>query len=85
MKKIAALALVIALIVGLTACGNQMLLDTVYTFDTAIIKMPDGEVLTVEIEKWSDYEDGDQLQIIAKDGTVYLVHSTNCVLMRKAK
>ena len=85
MKKIAALALVIALIVGLTACGNQMFLDTVYTFDTAIIKMPDGEVLTVEIEKWSDYEDGDQLQIIAKDGTVYLVHSTNCVLVRKAK
>jgi hypothetical protein len=76
---IAAIVLVIILCL-FTGC-NQTVFDTVYKFDRAIIEMPGGEVIEVEIQQWGDY-DGEQLQIIAKDGTVYLVSSNNCVLIR---
>ena len=56
-------------------------IDTNYHFDKAIIKMPDGEVITVDIQKWADSEDGEQLTITSKDGTKYLVNSVNCVLI----
>ena len=80
MKK---LIIVILIAATLTSCGNKSLFDTVYGYDTAIISLPDGTVKTIEIKEWTDYEDGDQLQIAAKDGTVYLVHSTNCVLIKE--
>lgn len=72
-----------AVILVLCMCAgcNQTLIDTVYKFDRAIIEMPGGEVIEVEISQWGDY-DGEQIQIIAKDGTVYLVNSNNCVLIR---
>lgn len=78
MKKII-VALILAAML-LTGCGNMDMWDTVYTYDRAIIEMPDGEVIEVEIGKWRDYE-GEQIQIIAKDGTTYLVSSFNCVLI----
>ena len=63
-----------------SGCGNRDMLDTVRTYDRAIIEMPGGEVIEVEIRQWRDY-DGEQIQITAKDGTVYLVNSVNCVLI----
>ena len=87
-KKTAARAVCLAIAVAVlllilcmcTGC-NQALFDTVYKFDRAIIEMPGGDVIEVEIQQWGDYE-GEQIQIIAKDGTVYLVNSDNCVLIR---
>lgn len=75
------IAVAVILILCLLAGCNQTVFDTVYKFDRAIIEMPGGEVIEVEIQQWGDY-DGEQLQIIAKDGTVYLVSSNNCVLIR---
>jgi hypothetical protein len=75
------IAAVVILILCFLAGCNQTVFDTVYKFDRAIIEMPGGEVIEVEISQWGDY-DGEQLQIIAKDGTVYLVSSNNCVLIR---
>jgi hypothetical protein len=80
-KKIIVRAMVITLLLTmLTGCGNMDMLDTNYTYCCAIIKMPDGEILEVEIDQWCDYE-GEQVQIIAKDGTVYLVSTYNCILI----
>lgn len=76
---IAALALVLILCMC-TGC-NKALIDTTYKFDRAIIEMPGGDVVEVEIRSWKDY-DGEQIQIIAEDGTVYLVNSVNCVLIQ---
>ena len=81
MKKFCAFIAFVFLILSLSSCGNKDMLDTNYTFDRAIIKMPDGTVEEVEIEQWGDYE-GEQIQIIAKDGTIYLVNSVNCVLIK---
>ena len=71
------------LILGtLSGCGNRQLFDTTYTFDRAIISMPDGSIISGTVSSWKDYEDGDQIQVVI-DGTTYLVHSSNSVLMNE--
>lgn len=82
MKKIIAVFLLILVLVSLISCGNYDVFDSVYTYDYAIVSFPDGSAKTIEIKKWADY-DGEQLQIIAEDGTVYLVSSYNCILVKK--
>lgn len=67
----------------LTGCGNKDLFDTVYTYNYAIVDFLDGNVEKINVKQWRDYEDGEQIQIIAKDGTVYLVNSVNCILIKE--
>lgn len=85
MKKIIsvllAVVMVLSIVCGLAGCGNKQLFDTTYTFDTAIISLPDGVVVKGEVDSWTDYEDGDQIQVVI-DGVTYLVHSTNIVLVQ---
>lgn len=83
MKKLITLAVVSAMLLAVTSCGNMNLLDTNYTFTKAIIAMPDGTSLTVEIDQWKDFVESEQIQIIAKDGTVYLVSTFNAVLINE--
>jgi major membrane immunogen (membrane-anchored lipoprotein) len=83
LKKIIAILMTLLVLVTMVACGNKDMFDTVYTYDYAIIAFPDGTSKKVEIKQWTDYEDGDQLQIKATDGTVYLVHSEDCVLVQE--
>ena len=81
MKKIIiCLCLLVILIVVLLNSCNYDLIDTRYKYDYAIVEFPGGEVKTIQISKWKDYE-GEQIHIKAKDGTVYLVSSFNCVLV----
>ena len=82
-KKIALLLITIAMTLSLCGCGNKTLLDTTYTFDEAIIRLPDGSIISGEVTTWTDYEDGDSLQITLKDGNTYLVHASNAVLICK--
>ena len=79
-KKVLAVMLISLMILGLTGCGNKHMFDTVYTFDRANIELPNGGVVEGKIDRWTDYEDGDQIQITI-DGTIYLVHSSKCVLI----
>ena len=81
MKKRIALALVLVIAALLLAsCGNKDYFDTVYTYHEAVIAMPDGTVVSGEVQNWRDYEDGDQVQVKI-DGITYLVHSSDIVLM----
>lgn len=64
---------------GLTGC-NQQLVDFTYSYERAIIYLPNGEVLEGKVQSWTDYEDGDQIQVKI-DGKQYLVHSSNVVLI----
>lgn len=61
--------------------GNKIGIDMKYKFDKAIVNI-NGEKLELDIDKWSDY-DGEQIQIITKDGQVYLVSSFNTILIGK--
>lgn len=88
MKKLYC-GLIIAATILLAACAdsegalayNKTFFDLQYSFDTAIIDLH-SEVITVKVKSWTDYEDGEQLQIIADDGTVYLTSSYNCTLIK---
>ena len=69
-------------IVGLlfvTSCNYNMV-DLTYKYDYAYIKLQNGEVIEGKVTSWTDYEDGDQLQITV-NGVTYLVHASNCTLI----
>lgn len=77
-KKFLVLAAICTLL--LTGCNYQMI-DTTFKFDRAIISLPNGEIIEGEVDSWTDYEDGDQIQVKI-DGKTYLVHSTDIVLIK---
>ena len=83
MKKIlVTVIMAILLATTLSGCGNKQIFDTTYTFDKAIISLPNGEVVEGKIDSWTDYEDGDQIQVKI-NGVTYLVHSSNVVLIKE--
>lgn len=84
MKKIIALLLTIILILAVTVLAgcNKQMVDLTYSYEYAIIGLPNGEVVEGKVSSWTDYEDGDQLQVKI-DGKTYLVHSSNVVLISK--
>lgn len=82
MKK--QIALLLAVIAALTfallsGCNKQMV-DLTYSYEYAIIGLPNGEVVEGKVSSWTDFEDGDQIQVKI-DGKTYLVHSSNVVLI----
>lgn len=70
----------ILVIIGVTACGNQQIFDTTYSFERAIIQLQNGDVIDGEVTSWTDYENSDQIQVTI-DGKTYLVHSSNITLI----
>ena len=60
---------------------NKQIFDFNYEYTNAYVKIGD-EWKDIEIKSWTDYEDGEQLQIILKDGTVMLVSSYTCILYK---
>lgn len=81
MKKFIIFIIACLYVMSLSACGNKTFLDTTYTFNKAILTLPTGEVIEGKVDTWTDYEDGDQIQVVI-DGNVYLVHSSNIVLIK---
>lgn len=79
MKKI---LIGIYIVLGLSGCGNMDMFDTNYTFNKAYVRWLDGTMKVIDIKQWCDYE-GKQIQIIGKDGNIYLVNSVNSVLVRE--
>lgn len=83
MKKLIIAITTVVMLTTCAGCRNYKgydIVDTNYHFDRAIMRMPDGEVVEVEIEKWADAE-GEQITITGKDGKRYLVSSINCILI----
>lgn len=62
--------------------GSYQYFDTTWSFDYAMLTMPNGDIVEGKLESWRDYEDGDQLQVKINNKT-YLVHSSNVVLVRE--
>lgn len=42
-----------------------------------------SEWKTLDIDKWTDYEDGDSVQVETTDGDIYLFHASNCTLIHE--
>lgn len=84
MKKMITILLALVLVAGmmiLAGCNKQMV-DLTYSYEYAIIGLPNGEVVEGKVSSWTDFEDGDQIQVKI-DGKTYLVHSSNVVLISK--
>lgn len=79
-KRIVLVVMLVAMCFGLCACGNYDAWDTVYTYDRAIVALADGSIVTGRVQNWTDYEDGDQIQVKI-DGKTYLVHAMNVTLI----
>ena len=83
MKKWIAIVLAAILVasVSLVAVGcNKQVVDLTYSYEYAILSLPNGEIVEGKVSSWTDYEDGDQIQVKI-NGKVYLVHSSNIVLI----
>lgn len=79
-KKLTAIILGIIMTLGLLTGCNKQIIDTTYKYEHAQLILPNGEIIEGEVQSWTDYADGDQIQVKI-DGKPYLVHSSNIVLM----
>lgn len=79
-KKIVAILCVTLMTLSLAGCNRQVF-DFQYTYNYAIIKLPNGTIVEGKVENWRDYE-GEQLQVKI-DGVIYLTNSINCTLIEK--
>lgn len=80
MKKIVAV-IIIAVVVIVTIVGcNKQVIDVTYSYESAILSLPDGTIISGRVSSWKDYDDGDQIQVKI-DGKQYLIHSSNIVLI----
>lgn len=78
-KKIGLFSLAVMIAMTLFGC-NKQIVDITYSYERAIVSLPNGEVIDGKVDSWTDYEDGDQIQVKI-DGKNYLVHSSNVVLI----
>lgn len=81
MKKLAIIVSGIILAMSLAACNKQVV-DLTYSYERAIIRLPNGEIVEGKVQSWTDFEDGDQIQVKI-DGVTYLVHASQVVLISK--
>ena len=79
MKKLTALVLAFVLVFLMAGCNKQMV-DLTYSYERAVLSLPNGEVIEGKVSSWTDFEEGDQIQVRI-DGKTYLVHSSNIVLI----
>lgn len=80
MKKKVLVGLVVGIMsMSLVGCNKQVF-DTTYSYERAILCLPNGEVIEGKVQSWTDFEDGDQIQVKI-EGKQYLIHSDNIVLI----
>lgn len=79
MRKFAIAIGTIVLTMSLSGC-NKQIVDLTYSYERAIISLPNGEVIDGKVQSWTDFEDGDQIQVKI-DGVTYLVHSSQAALI----
>lgn len=65
---------------GLLSGCNKQVLDTTYSYEKVVLSLPDGTIIDGKVQSWTDYSDGDQIQVKI-DGKQYLVHSEDIVLI----
>ena len=81
MKKQLVLIIFLAVIlVSCTGCYNKQLFDTTYHYDKAIIYLPNGEIVEGRVSSWTDFSDGDSIQVKI-NGKTSLTHICNVCLI----
>lgn len=73
--------LVIMMLLALVCAGcNQQMIDIEYTFERAIMKLPNGEIIDDKVQTWRDYKKDNQMQVKV-NGVYYLIDKRNIVLI----
>lgn len=80
MKKIIMLVIILTMVTLLATGCNKQIVDFNYSFNRAIIKLPNGEVIDGKISSWTDFDDADQIQLKI-NGSTYLTHISNVVMI----
>lgn len=76
-----ALVIIFELFSGFKALnGNKDLLKVEYNFKKTIIKLPNNEIITGDVDEWTTYDNKDTLKVKLKNGKQYLGHSSNIIL-----
>jgi len=78
MKKIIMTSIICLYI--LTGCGNKQIFDTTYTFNYISCNETYAPFKNTKIKKWTDYDDGEQLQVTLEDGNIILISANYCWL-----
>lgn len=87
MKKWIFIGILLVMVLVLSSCmvGNRRVgIDTTQTFGKADILI-EGEWKRVSVKSWRDFDQSDVVQVEATDGTVYLTHYSNAVLIKEGK
>lgn len=84
MKKAIAITTIVLLCTLCGGCGNMDIIDVHWTFDEAIVKMPDGKCEKMKIVSWHDFDNSDMVQIETKT-QVLCTHSCNVILIKNKK
>lgn len=79
MKKLAIIVSSIILAVSLSACNKQVV-GLTYSYERAIISLPNGEIVEGKVQSWTDFKNRDQIQVKI-DGVTYLLHASQVVLI----
>ena len=79
-KQLTLIIFLVMILISCTGCYNKQFIDTTYHYDRAIIYLPNGEIVEGKVSSWTDFEDGDSIQIKI-DGKTYLTHICNVCLI----
>ena len=80
MKRLALIIFLTIILISCTGCYNKQLLDLTYHYDRAIVRLPNGEIVEGRVSSWTDFEDGDSIQVKI-DGKMCLTHISNVCLI----
>lgn len=80
-KKVIGMVFGLGAVLGLAGC-NRQIIDMTYNFDKAMVYLPDGTVVSGEVQSWKDFDDGDQIQVKI-NGVTYSTHSSNVVMFNE--
>lgn len=58
----------------------MQVIDTTWSYERAIISLPNGYVVEGHVDSWKDFDSSDMIQVEI-DGKSYLTHSSNVVLI----
>ena len=80
MKRIIAIAILAFMVLLLASCASYS-----SAYKTAIIKFPNGEVITITLEEWSWCSSNDSVTIKCTDGAIYRTAWQNVILIGEAE
>ena len=74
------LILIIGVFLIVISLGLTVFREDEVLLQKAVIKIPNNEVVTGEVEEWTTYDNKDTVMVKLKNGKQYLGHSSDIVL-----